>query len=441
MTLVEGPAPASRQQRPPATPTRGALEPLVLHVLEALAGGTSRHLVDLVRHTNGVRHAVAVPNHRVGAVPDHLAIPALEQAGASIHIVEMRRMPLHPRNLGAAAQLTRLIDSLEPDIIHGHSAIGGALARIVPAGKHVRRVYTPNGLNQNPHALRVERRLLGRTDRVVAVSPSEGQLLREIGIADEARMTVIPNAIEVNQPGSDIDLRAMLGLAPDALLVGTVARLLPQKAPERFVECCRLVARHRPDVHFLLIGDGPMAPQIDAMAAAPELSGRFTRIAELQGAAPTLPQLDVFVLLSRFEGGPYAPLEAMRGGTPAVLSDAVGNVDVLGDDLSGLLVPGGDPGRAAEVVLRLLNNEMYCELMSLTSRSRVVEEFDVRAMGRTYTRFYTKLAARDSASAVQQPRRPTADGPNRVIDLAAYEEGRGETPAGISPHEPNAKLR
>jgi glycosyltransferase involved in cell wall biosynthesis len=399
---------------------------VVLHVLEAFAGGTSRHLVDLVRHTSGVQHIVAVPNHRVGAVPDHLALPALEQAGANMHMVEMRRMPLHPVNCLATAQLTRLVNAVQPDVIHGHSAIGGALARVVPAPRRVRRVYTPNGLNQNRHALRIERQLVGRTDRLVAVSASEGQLLRDLGLADDSRLTVIPNAVEVNQPGTDIDLRAMLGLAPGTPLVGTVARLLPQKAPERFVECCKVVARQRPDVHFVLIGDGPLAPTVDALAAAPELSGRFTRLNELQGAAPALPQLDVFVLLSRFEGGPYAPLEAMRGGTPSVLSDAVGNIDVLGPDLSGLLVPKGDPAHAAEVVLRLLGNELYRELMSLTAKSRVAEDFDVRAMGRTYTRFYTELSSGGSQP-VQRTRRAMASRRKRTIDLVSYEEGAAVT--------------
>lgn len=421
MPHVEGPVPVPRTQPTTVMPQTATREPVVLHVLEAFAGGTSRHLVDLVRHTSGVQHVVAVPDHRVGAVPDHLALPALEQAGANLHMVEMRRMPLHPVNGLAMAQLTRLANAVRPDVIHGHSAIGGALARLVPAPRRVRRVYTPNGLNQNPHVLRIERRLVRRTDRIVAVSPSEGELLREHGLADDSRLTVIPNAIEINQPETDIDLRAKLGLAPGTPLVGTVARLLPQKAPERFVECCRLVARERPEVHFVLIGDGPLAPMVDALAAAPELAGRFTRLNELQGAAPVLPQLDVFVLLSRFEGGPYAPLEAMRGGTPAVLSDAVGNLDVVAGDLAALLVPGGNPARAAEIVLRLLGNELYRELMSLTAKSRVIEEFDVRAMGRTYTRFYTELVSGKSAP-TQRSRRASASRRKRTIDLVSYEE-------------------
>src|SRR5581483_10373336 len=173
MTLAHGAFPEPRpeqSERPETRPSPSpAREPLVMHVLEALAGGTSRHLIDLVRHTHRVQHAVVVPNHRVGAVPDHLALPALEQAGASIHLVEMRRMPLHPRNWRATAQLTQLVTALQPDVIHGHSAIGGALSRVVPAPQGTRRVYTPNGLNQSPYALRVERRLVSRTDRIVAV--------------------------------------------------------------------------------------------------------------------------------------------------------------------------------------------------------------------------------------------------------------------------------
>jgi glycosyltransferase involved in cell wall biosynthesis len=396
MTLVDGLAPLIRPDRPRQDEVDSAREPVVMHVLEALAGGTSRHLIDLVRHTHGVRHAVVVPAHRVGAVPDRLALPALEHAGASVHIVEMRRSPLHPVNWRAAAQLTRLIRAIKPDIVHGHSAIGGALSRVVPANKRIRRVYTPNGLNQNAYALRVERRLVKRTDRIVAVSPSEGELLRDVGLAPDRQLAVIPNAIDIDEaPNANVNIRELLGLGPDAVVVGSVARLLPQKAPERFVECCKLVASARPDVHFVLIGDGPLAPEVDALAAAPVLQGRFTRIPELQGAAPVLSQLDVFVLLSRFEGGPYSPLEAMRGGTPAVLSDAVGNLDLLTGNLTDLLVKDGDPRQAAEVIVRLLVDDLYKELMSMAARDRVITEFDVREMGRVYTRFYNELAGID----------------------------------------------
>ncbi len=71
----------------------------VLHVLEALEGGTARHLRDLVRFTPGVEHHVAVPAQRVGGLTDADAIPAMRAAGAVVHLVPMTRRPPTARNL------------------------------------------------------------------------------------------------------------------------------------------------------------------------------------------------------------------------------------------------------------------------------------------------------------------------------------------------------
>lgn len=371
-------------------PDDAPFTPTVLHVLEAIAGGTSRHLIDLVGHTHGVRHVVAAPRRRVGAVADDYAIRDLEEAGAEVHLVEMRRSPLHPLNLFALWRLMRIASKLRPDVIHGHSAIGGALARVVPARHRAIRFYTPNGLNQSRFAMWIERMLVGRTTRVVAVSASEASLLDSLGLAGKDSLVVIPNAIvdptTIERP--HVDLRELAGFPPDALLVGSLARLLPQKAPQRFVECCRQVAQQNAEAYFLLIGDGPEAADVDALADCEELRGRFVRIPELQRAAPLLQQLDIFVLLSRFEGGPYAPMEAMFGETPVVLSDGVGNVDVLSGELARLIVPSGDPEGAARRVAYLLANHETRRQVGNACREYALANFDAREMGRQYTRTY-----------------------------------------------------
>lgn len=378
---------ARRRPGPDAKPRRD--EPIVLHVLEALAGGTSRHLVDLVQHAKGVRHVVAVPRRRVGAVPDAYALPQLQAAGAEIHLVEMRRTPLHPRNVAALPSLSALASRVGPDIIHGHSAIGGVLARSVITRRRVLRFYTPNGLNQSALSMRAEQLLRARTDQFIAVSESEKCLLQDVGRVDESRITVIPNAVGPDSsPANTADLRALAGFAPNAPLVGTVARLLPQKAPERFVACCRAIAEQRSDARFILIGDGPLAAGVDEAADVPSLRGRFVRIPDLQAAAPTLSQLDVFVLLSRFEGGPYAPLEAMLRGTPVVLSDAVGNADTLGDELREYAIPDGDPIAAANATLRLLNDDELRARVAEISERRVNRDFNLRVMGQRYQDLY-----------------------------------------------------
>ena len=145
----------------------------MLHVLEAIEGGTARHLVDLVRTAAGIEHHVAIPWRRVGGLTDTAAAGRMAAAGAVVHVVEMRRSPLRPRNLAALAGLAGLVRRVRPDVVHGHSSMGGALGRVAGTAARLPRVYTPNGLAQGRAALGVERLLGPLTDRLVATSASE----------------------------------------------------------------------------------------------------------------------------------------------------------------------------------------------------------------------------------------------------------------------------
>ena len=337
---------------------------------------------------------VAAPAQRVGYVPDRLARGQLAAAGAEFHCVEMRRSPLHPRNAISYLELARLVRRCRPAIIHGHSAIGGALARTVPAPAGTVRIYTPNGLHDSRFSLTIERALVARTDRVVAVSPSEADALRRHRLVRDDNLVMIPNGIALGPAPDDavVDLRAVAGIPAKAPVVASIARLLPQKAPERFVECCRLVARDNAEAHFLLIGDGPFAPRVDRAADCDELRGRFVRVSEVQGVAPSLGQLDVFVLLSRFEGAPYTPMEAASAGVPVVLSDCVGNVDVLDESLAYLVAPDGDPGTAAATVTKLLGDPEFHRTTGEACARRIADAFDIEKIALTYTELYRELA-------------------------------------------------
>ena len=364
--------------------------PTVLHVLEALCGGTARHLVDLVEWTHGVRHVVAVPRERQGYFIDPDVMRRLEAAGAEIHRIDMRRLPIHPRNAVAMARLAALAGRVDADVIHGHSGVGGALARTVPT--RAARVYTPNGLHPARAAMWVERMLGPRTDRFVAVSHSEGDAMVGAGVASPEQVAVIPNGVDVQLRPEPIDLHAMLGLSPGTPLIGTVARLDYQKAPEHHMDVFERVAIVAPEAHFVLIGDGPQSDEIDRRGADGPLAGRYHRIARLPGAAGALGSLRVFVLLSRYEGGPYAPLEAARAGVPLVLSDAVGNRDVVAGE-SGELVTFGDTGAAAAAVLRLLDDDVHRAEVSDRMRRRLRDVFSSDANGSAHAALYTTLAA------------------------------------------------
>jgi glycosyltransferase involved in cell wall biosynthesis len=385
-------------------------QPTVLHVLEALCGGTARHLIDLVEWTADVRHVVAVPRERDGYFVDPDVMRRLMDAGAEIHRVDMRRLPVHPRNVVALVRLMTLAHRVNADIIHGHSGVGGALARVVPG--RAARVYTPNGLHPAAAAMAIERLLGPRTDRFVAVSRSEGDAMTATGLARPVQVAVIPNGVDSDLRPEPIDLHAMLGLPLTTPLIGTVARLDYQKAPEHHLDVFEKVAAVAPEAHFVVIGDGPQADEVDRRGAVGPLARRLHRIPGLPGAAGALGSLRVFVLLSRYEGGPYAPLEAARAGVPLVLSDAVGNRDVVVPGESGELTAVGDAGAAAAAVLRLLDDGPHRTQMTNRMHGRLREVFSLGDNGIAHAALYTTLAAqRRRGIARLDPYRPSGPTP------------------------------
>jgi glycosyltransferase involved in cell wall biosynthesis len=369
----------------------------VLHVLEAVAGGTLRHLVDILDTVPEVDHHVVLP-------PDHAhpelgefsinAIAAQEMldAGATIHRIEMVRNPVHPKNAAGVARLRRLVDRLQPAVVHGHSSVGGAFARAAVWGTSVPDIYTPNGVARSRAILMVEKVLAHRTSRFVAVSASEGERALSLGLTSAERMVVIPNGIDLAPPDDDkYDLRKELQLHADVPLVGTVSRLTGQKAPEDFVRICAEVARTQHDVHFVLIGNGQLQREFDNAVAQAGLIGRFHQIAFLRRASLAISQLNVFVLASRFEGAAYAPLEAMQAGVPVVLTDVTGNKDTVEDGVSGLLFPFGETSAMADGVLSLLSDDPRRQTLAQGGQERVRSHFDRRQMGTRLQHLYAEF--------------------------------------------------
>src|SRR5579875_187063 len=381
--------------------------------MEAFRGGTSAYLVDLVRHTPHVEHHVVIPPPGreapgSGAARDRRAEQALVALGAAVHLLDMRRSPAHPANAAAVVALRRLIRALRPAAVHCHSAIGGALGRIAAAGTGVPALYMPHALPEGRGALLVERALGRLTWRLVAISDSEAQQAATIGAVPASRVVVVRNGVDLDSAVSPMDVRRLAGVPEAAPLVGTAVRLVAQKAPLLFVAVCERVARIRPDAHFVLAGGGPLQPQVDAAVRSAALGERWHQLPGLDPAV-VAGRFDVFVLATAFEGGPFAPLVAMREGTPVVLTDVVGNRDVVEHGRSGLLAPFGDPDAIARHVVSLLNDPDLAAALAAGARRRVEETFDARRMGAAMERLY-RQAARAAAGNRPEGGRREGDG-------------------------------
>lgn len=364
----------------------------VLHVLESVEGGVVRHVSDLVKYGDGATHAVALPRERHGYFTDHAAVAAIGAAAAQTRFVDMRRSITSWRNPAAVAKIARFASAWSPDVIHGHSSIGGVAARLIGAARPTSAVvWTPHAIAPQRAALAIERALSRITDRVVAVSSSEASLLTTLSIASGEQLVVIPNGIELDPVIADPpSLHELCGAPPEAPLVGCVARLSEQKGIDTLIQAARLVFERHPSVWFVMIGAGDLAPLVrDAAASMP----RFAWIDGLPQARGVLDQLSMFVLLSRYEGLPYALMEAMAAGLPCVVTDVVGNQELVADGETGVLVPAEDAEAAADGVLRLLADDAARGTLGSAARSYAAR-FDVAVMAQQTVAMYRDAIAK-----------------------------------------------
>jgi len=305
-------------------------------------------------------------------------------------------------------KLYRFIKSGNYDIIHTHSSKAGILGRWAAylAGVPV-IVHTVHGWGhhdrQHPlvrwYFIQLERITAHITDTLIVVSPRNTEKGLRDGIGHPGLYVTIRSGIELDrflEPGvSTEEARQSLGLPAEAPVVGTVTRLSPQKAPLDFVRLAAQVAEELPETRFVVVGDGPLRPQVEEAIAATGLSGRMLLTGLRRDVPRLLRAFDVFVLTSLWEGLPRVLPQAMAAGLPIVATAVDGNAEAVTDGVNGYLVPPGDVSGMAQQVMRLLRDPALARRMGAAGRERV-PEFGARKMVAEIAALYEELLARQS---------------------------------------------
>lgn len=363
----------------------------VLHVVEAIETGVIRHVVDLVENVDAV-HSVVMPVRRHGGATDDVAVARIAASAHAVHAVPMRRSSASATNLAAIVRVRSLVRRTRPDVVHGHSTVGGAVARLGAAGSGVPCVYTPHGLSPRLPARVTERLIAPLTDRFVALSESEARHANSRRLATSATTAVVPNGIDTESPEpSAPSLAARLGLDDATPMVVTVGRLAAQKAPEVVIAAWQQIARAHETVHFAWLGEGEDRRQTQELVDAGPAARRIHLLGHVDGASSLLDGVDVFVLASRYEGAPYAPLEAMRAGVAVVATDVVGTRDCIESGHNGVLVPPDDPNTLAREVLRLLDSHDERRRLAANAQNVLEAEFSLAQMCRRTEALYADV--------------------------------------------------
>lgn len=350
----------------------------LLFIVEAMGGGVFTYIVELAnelvdKYDVYVAYALRrqTPADYSKYFDDRVHLTKVENFGRSINL---------KKDIKAFIEIKKIAKEVNPDIIHLHSSKAGALGRIAFNGRKVPVFYTPHGYSflmkhhssLNRFIYKTIETLCGKR-KCTTISCSEGEHKETLKL--NKRAAYVDNGINISKLQSYVDdVEILNNNAP--FTVFTLGRICNQKNPTVFNE----IALRMPDTRFVWIGDGELRDELTAPNI--EITGWLARREALKLAL----QGEVFVLPSLWEGLPISLLEAMYMKKLCIVSNVIGNQDVVCSGENGFLCEEVD-----EYVAYIENAKSgKYQLLIEKAYVDVTQKYNTKVMAEKYSAIYEK---------------------------------------------------
>lgn len=330
-------------------------------------------------------------------------------AGVDLRLMKDLVRPIAPVvDAVALAKLTAFIRRGRYDVVHTHSSKAGIVGRLAArlAGTPI-VVHTLHSLVFGEHAsplrnalyVRLKRLCAPLTHKLISVCDAtrNGAIAAHIG-RPEQHVTVysgfhIEPFLQIGDQLPVEEAKRRIGLRPEDLVVGKVARISPQKGHDYFVEAARIIAAREPRSRFLLVGDGSLRAEIEERARAHGILDRFVFAGLVPPeAVPALMQaMDVVVHTSIREGLARVIPQGSAVGKPVVGFALDGTPEAIEDGVSGHLAKPLDAADVADKVLRILPDASLRQSMGEAGRRFAAANFPVEVMVDRVNGIYREL--------------------------------------------------
>ena len=377
--------PARLRNLGPAAPVR------LLHLMGGLeVGGKERVVLQLARRAR--RDGL---DHRILLFDTPFRSEELDFPPGEIPTQFIARSPgldwKLPRQIG------RLLTRERIQIVHAHNdtAIFYAALAVGPLRPRSKLIGTFHArpTHATPRARFLTRWATRRADCVTAVSEELGEELARIGWTTPCR--TIWNGVDLHEfrpNGPDGGWRARLSIPRSATLVANVGRCVEVKRQGDLIDAARTLKARAPDVHFVLVGEGPM--RADLQRAAADLP-HVHFVPRITDVAAFLREVDIFVLCSEHEAAPRVLLETMAAARAIVATDVGGIRTMLsGPDgsVAGVLVPTRDVAALSGAIARLASDPAQRYGAGAVAQ-RAVQRFSAATEWREYRGLYEEILA------------------------------------------------
>jgi glycosyltransferase involved in cell wall biosynthesis len=309
----------------------------------------------------------------------------------------LRFLGFSPRSefdVHAAWQLVRIMDDVQPNVVHAHDPMAVSLTAMAlqmrarrpePLLVAARRV----DFHLRRHAF--SKWKYRQVDVFIAASNVIAAMLAGDGIPPD-RIETVHDGVNIGRVDKEplVDAHAAFGLPHGAPLVGNVAALVAHKGQRHLVAAAARVVREMPDVRFLIVGDGDLREPLDRQIRDLGLD-RHVRLAGFRpDVLGLMKSFDVFAMSSVTEGLGSAVLEAMACARPIVGTRAGGLPEAVADGETGRLVPPHDEPALAAALIEMLRDAGLRARFGAAGRARVEREFSVEQLVAGTLRVYVQ---------------------------------------------------
>jgi glycosyltransferase involved in cell wall biosynthesis len=362
----------------------------ILRIIARLnVGGPAIQALTLTRALNNERFETLLLHGQLGEgeadmtqyrgldVPQRMLVPEL---GRELNPI---------KDIVTLFKLVKIIRRERPDIVHTHTAKAGAAGRAaaaicrVPVIVHTFHGHVFHGyFSKRKTALfiAIEKILARFTTKIVTISQLQKNEISETLRMPESKFTVIPLGFDLEKfvdckaHGAG-QLRAACGIPADAPVVSIVGRITAIKNHSLFLKAARMVADEKPDVRFVVVGDGEDRPACEALVRELKLENNVIFAGWREDVAAVYADTTVTALTSDNEGTPVCLIESLSAGVAVAATDVGGVADVVRHGTDGLLSPPGDADTMAANILELLTNTARARAMGAAGREAMLKRY------------------------------------------------------------------
>ena len=364
----------------------------ILHVTYDMGlGGTEQVIRNLIKGSDSDRF-----KHHLCCIESPLGPWGEELKDMGIPTFVFQREPKLDWKL--IRKIRALVKQHKFDIVHAHQYTPFTYGFFAIIGSGAKIIFTEHG-RFYPDSSTFKRRVINRllfpfVDKVTAISEATKSALIIHERIKAAKIEVIYNGIQsVPTPEkSELEtLRQTLGLKPEHLIFGTIARFDPIKNQALMIRAFAESNKKHPHTRLILVGDGSERSNLEVVVAELDLNNSVIFTGYRTNPYEFIHLFDVFLLTSLSEGTSMTLLEAMSAGKPCIASDAGGNPEIVTDKKTGLIFPNKGKSSLVNALVQITEDESLRLKFGAEALNQFNNRFSSEKMQKNFSDIYTQL--------------------------------------------------